>query len=67
MYALICYMLFKKALDTALARFVRPYVEQLQLLSETDENQVVRIHCLGAIKAMAKTLEEKNQECERRN
>ena len=47
--------------------FVRPYVEQLQLLSETDENQVVRIHCLGAIKAMVKTLEEKNQECERRN
>lgn len=30
--------------------FVRPYVEQLQLLSETDENQVVRIHCQGAIK-----------------
>ena len=30
--------------------FVRPYVEQLQLLSETYENQVVRIHCQGAIK-----------------
>ena len=41
--------------------FVRPYAEQLQLLSETDENQVVRIHCLGAIKAMVKTLEEMNQ------
>ena len=32
--------------------FVRPYVEQLQRISETDENRVVRIHCLGAIKAV---------------
>ena len=31
--------------------FVRPYVEQLQRISETDENRVVRLHCLGAIKA----------------
>ena len=31
--------------------FVRPYVEQLQHISETDENRVVKIHCLGAIKA----------------
>ena len=31
--------------------FVRPYMEQLRALSETDENRVVRIHCLGAIKA----------------
>ena len=31
--------------------FVRPYVEQLKQISETDENRVVRIHCLGAIKA----------------
>ncbi len=31
--------------------FVRPYVEQLQQLSESDSNRVVRIHCLGAIKA----------------
>ena len=30
--------------------FVRPYMEQLRQLSETDENHVVRIHCLGAIK-----------------
>ena len=30
---------------------VRPYVEQLRRISETDENSVVRIHCLGAIKA----------------
>ncbi len=31
--------------------FVRPYVEELKQLSETDDNRVVRIHCLGAIKA----------------
>jgi hypothetical protein len=31
--------------------FVGPYVEELQQISETDENRIVRIHCLGAIKA----------------
>ena len=31
--------------------FIRPYLEQLRGISETDENRVVRIHCLGAIKA----------------
>ena len=31
--------------------FVRPFVEQLKELSEVDSNRVVRIHCLGAIKA----------------
>lgn len=31
--------------------FVRPYVEQLRQILETDDNRVVRIHCLGAIKA----------------
>jgi len=31
--------------------FVRPYVEKLQRISKTDENRVVRIHCLGAIRA----------------
>lgn len=30
--------------------FVRPYLEYLKEISETDENRVVRIHCLGAIK-----------------
>ena len=30
--------------------FVKPYVEQLQKISETDQNRVVRIHCLGAIR-----------------
>ena len=31
--------------------FVRPFIEELQQISEADENRVVRIHCLGAIKA----------------
>ena len=31
--------------------FVRPYLEQLRQISETDSNRVVRIHCLGASKA----------------
>lgn len=30
--------------------FVKPYLEQLRKISETDGNRVVRIHCLGAIK-----------------
>ena len=33
------------------AEFVRPYMEQLQRMAETDHNRVVRIHCQGAIKA----------------
>ena len=31
--------------------FVRPYLAQLQRMSQTDGNRVVRIHCLGAIRA----------------
>ncbi len=31
--------------------FVRPYLKLLRQLSETDGNRVVRLHCLGAIKA----------------
>ena len=31
--------------------FVQPYLETLQHISESDNNRVVRIHCLGAIKA----------------
>ena len=31
--------------------FVRPYLEQLRQITENDRNRVVRIHCLGAIKA----------------
>ena len=31
--------------------FVRPFLEQLQSIAETDDNRVVRIQCLGAIKA----------------
>ena len=33
--------------------FVRPYLEELLQISETDSNHVVRIHCLGAIRAMS--------------
>ena len=33
--------------------FVRPYIEKLKKLAENDVNRVVRIHCLGAIKASA--------------
>ena len=31
--------------------FVKPYMNLLRQISETDENCVVRIHCLGAIRA----------------
>lgn len=31
--------------------FVKPYMELLQNIAETDTNRVVRIHCLGAIRA----------------
>ena len=34
--------------------FVMPCVNQLRHISETDSNRVVRIHCLGAIKAAQK-------------
>ena len=33
--------------------FVRPYAELLQRISETDSNRVVRVHCLGALKAIS--------------
>ena len=33
--------------------FVRPYADLLRQISETDDNRVVRIHCQGAIRAMA--------------
>ena len=33
------------------SEFFTPYVKQLQSIAETDNNRVVRIHCLGAIKA----------------
>ena len=33
------------------SKFVQPYHETLQHISESDDNRVVRIHCLGAIKA----------------
>ena len=38
--------------------FVRPYLGQLRQISETDNNDVVRIHCLGAIKAAEPVFED---------
>ncbi len=35
--------------------FVSPFIEELQKVSETDSNRVVRIHCQGAIKAASIT------------
>ena len=31
--------------------FVMPYIDRLQRIAETDDNRVVRIHCLGAVRA----------------
>ena len=31
--------------------FIRPFTEELRQISETDSNRVVKIHCLGAIRA----------------
>lgn len=31
--------------------FVKPHLDQLRTIAESDTNRVVRIHCLGAIKA----------------
>ena len=36
------------------SEFVRPYEQELKRISETDENRVVRIHCLGAVKTISK-------------
>ena len=40
-----------RVLDKRRPEFVMPYIEQLRRISDTDNNRVVRIHCLGAIKA----------------
>jgi len=32
--------------------FIRPYERELKRISESDDNRVVRIHCLGAIKTL---------------
>ena len=40
-----------RALGKRRPAFVRPYIDQLRSISGTDGNRVVRIHCLGAIKA----------------
>ena len=40
-----------RVLGKRVPEFVRSYIELLRAVSETDGNRVVRIHCLGAIKA----------------
>ncbi len=40
-----------RVLGKRMPEFVRPYLEQLRQISETDENRVIRIHCQGAIRA----------------
>ena len=39
-----------RVLGKSCPQYVRPYREVLKELSETDNNRVVRIHCLGALK-----------------
>ena len=34
--------------------FVKPYIEQLRSIADTDNNRVVRIHCMGAVRAVEK-------------
>lgn len=34
--------------------YVKPYIEKLTEISETDSNRIVRIHALGAVKAASK-------------
>ena len=41
---------------------VKPYTALLQEISETDSNRVVRIHCLGAIRAITGTGKDPDQE-----
>ena len=38
-------------------QLVKPYLDRLQWLAENDPHPVVRIHCAGAIQAIAKVLE----------
>ena len=36
--------------------FVKPYLEELRTIAESDTNRVVKIHCLGAVRATGKHL-----------
>ena len=40
-----------RVLDKRRPDFVKPYLELLQKIADTDPNRVVKIHCLGAIRA----------------
>ncbi|MBO7358437.1 MAG: HEAT repeat domain-containing protein [Clostridia bacterium] len=50
---------FFRVLGKRRPEFVRPYLELLRKISETDPDRVVRIHCLGAVKTV-ETKEERN-------
>ena len=50
-----------RALGKRRPAFVRPYIDQLRSISETDGNRVVRIHCQGAIKAAGGNLSASEQ------
>lgn len=41
----------KEAWEEKIPYVVKPYFELLHDISQTDSNRVVRIHCLGAIRA----------------
>ena len=42
--------------------FVKPYTGLLHEISETDSNRVVRIHCMGAIRAVSGTGKDTDKE-----
>ena len=42
---------FFRVLGRRRPEYVKPYIELLRYISETDSNRVVRIHCIGAVKA----------------
>ena len=42
--------------------FVAPYTELLRRVAESDENRVVRVHCLGALRAAGAASEAERRE-----
>lgn len=45
-----------RVLGSRRSDFVKPFMDQLRILSETDAHPVVRIHCTGALKAASKQI-----------
>lgn len=46
------FFMVKWEMKVTLTEFIIPFIDKLQRMSENDVNRVVRIHCLGAIKAL---------------